>query len=77
MHQHQGAGFLIPVHLAMAMVTELRIDEEAQPRSKISAGALRGIGNHETPPVRTLEERRAYLGVLWMASMSVKIFGYE
>ncbi|KAF2438109.1 hypothetical protein P171DRAFT_372405 [Karstenula rhodostoma CBS 690.94] len=68
-HQHLGAGFLTPMHLAMAMVTELRLDEEAQVNSKISAGALRGIGQTEPPPVRTLEERRAYLGVLWMASI--------
>ncbi|KAK7182011.1 hypothetical protein PSPO01_11974 [Paraphaeosphaeria sporulosa] len=69
-HQHQGgAGFLIPVHLALAIVTELRIDEEAQHKSNISAGALRGIWKKEPSRVRTLEERRAYLGVLWMASM--------
>jgi hypothetical protein len=59
------------MHLAMAMVSELGIDQEARPKSKISAGALRGIGKNEPPPARTLEERRAYLGVLWMASMSV------
>jgi len=52
--------------MAMAMVTELRLDEEAQLKSKIDAGALRCIGKTEPPPARTLDERRAYLGVLWI-----------
>ncbi|KAF1964764.1 hypothetical protein BU23DRAFT_51024 [Bimuria novae-zelandiae CBS 107.79] len=68
-HQHLGHGSLTPIHLTMAMVTELRLNEESQPRSKIGAGALRGLISDETPPARTLDERRAYLGVFWMASI--------
>lgn len=55
----------------MAMVAELRLGEEAQLKSKISAGALRSILKNEPSPARTLEERRAYLGVIWITSVSV------
>ncbi|PGG98563.1 hypothetical protein GX51_06760 [Blastomyces parvus] len=57
--------------LAMVMVTDLELHREPHTRSKTSPGALREVGRVPgAPNSRTLEERRAFLGVFWLSSVT-------
>ncbi|KAL2375060.1 hypothetical protein RJZ57_000464 [Blastomyces gilchristii] len=57
--------------LAMVMVTDLELSREPHTRSKTSPAALREVGRAPAAPnARTLEERRAFLGVFWLSSVT-------
>ncbi|OJD12108.1 hypothetical protein AJ78_07244 [Emergomyces pasteurianus Ep9510] len=57
--------------LAMVMAADLEISREPHTRSKTSPGALREVARAlGAPNSRTLEERRAFLGVFWLSSVT-------
>ncbi|KAF2188998.1 hypothetical protein K469DRAFT_564970 [Zopfia rhizophila CBS 207.26] len=74
-HLQLGSQLYNLLHIAVAMLTELGLNKEPYAWSKTAAGALREFGRDRRAGVtRTLEERRALLGVFWMSSITKTCF---
>ncbi|KAF2731137.1 hypothetical protein EJ04DRAFT_554959 [Polyplosphaeria fusca] len=68
-HHLLGAQLFNLVHIMIAMVYELDLNKEPNKKSTTSAGAVSGLTEQIPELDRTLAERRAYLGVLYMSSV--------
>ena len=71
-HLHVELGNLLfsYLHLAIAMVMELFLHKEPYTISKTAAGAMNDLGQTQVVgPMRSLDERRALLGVFCTTSM--------
>ncbi|KAF2687514.1 hypothetical protein K458DRAFT_415743 [Lentithecium fluviatile CBS 122367] len=70
-HLQLGAQLLNLLHLAVSMLTELGLNKESHAWSNTGAGAVGDLGRHRmVEATRTLEERRAVLGVFWLSSIT-------
>lgn len=70
MHIQLGRQLINYLHISSAMLSELGLNKEANHRSKASAGAIGDLGQDgQVENVRTLEERRVFLGLCWTNSM--------
>lgn len=69
-HVKIGHQVIVQLHLAIAQITELELDRNPRQPSRVAVGAFRALEKDasEVSP-RTLDERRAFLGALWVASI--------
>lgn len=51
------------------MIYELDLNKEPNTRTKTAAGAVAALSDQTPDRDRTLDERRAYLGVFYLSSM--------